>query len=122
MNSELEIFGKLIVESLRDRAIRDCDLLLSGRYKAPALQSIQKQLEVLNSDEIKLLKSVVQHCIDSSIHDFLFKLQEENDLGGDIEVLINGNNVAELSDGLQGELFTEDGWFAKYSAYGEPED
>ena len=29
----------------------------------------------------------------------------------------NQNNLAELSDGLSGELYTENGWIKKFSSY-----
>jgi hypothetical protein len=58
--------------------------------------------------------------VDKAIHDFLFKLQEVADFEDDIQVLVDGENGAGLSDGIHGELFGEDGWQARYSKFGKP--
>ncbi len=34
-------------------------------------------------------------------------------------IAITEIRIVKQSDGLNGEIFTEDGWFAKYSRYGE---
>lgn len=88
--------------------------------KTPELQELQASLAVMEEEQRSLLKTAFIKSLESGIHDFLFALQEETDTGGQVQVTVNGENVAKLSDGLQGELFTEDGWFSKYSAHGEP--
>ena len=37
-------------------------------------------------------------------------------------MIVDGKSVADLTDGLHGELFTEEGWLSKYSAFGAPPD
>jgi len=44
-------------------------------------------------------------------------VQEEAEAGNEIQILVDGENIAELSDGLQGESFSEDGWNAKFSKH-----
>ena len=56
------------------------------------------------------------------LHDFLFALQEAHDLERGIEVLVDGKNVAELSDGLQGEPCGGEGWIAKFARYPSSEE
>lgn len=121
MNNNLDKFGEFIVKNLWDSALYKLDALLAGKIKAPALQELQESLASLNEEQKALLKRVCTNSFESGLHDFLFALQEETDNGGEIEVTVNGVNVAKLSDGLQGELFTEDGWFTKYSEQGEPD-
>jgi len=53
----------------------------------------------------------------SSTHDFLFAIQEQADFEEDIQLNVANKNVAELSDGLHGEIFSESGWIKKYSAF-----
>jgi hypothetical protein len=65
-------------------------------------------------------RRAVRHAIDSAIHDFLFALQEEHDSSGPLEIRVNGEAVAATSDGLHGEPYTEDGWYARFSRFGEP--
>ncbi len=40
--------------------------------------------------------------------------------GNRICVTVDGINIVEESDGIYGEIFSENGWFAKYSKDGEP--
>ncbi len=66
-----------------------------------------------------LRRQCIVSTLDDAIHDFLFALQVSCDLNRGIQVIVNGQNVAELSDGLNGEPYTEDGWYARYSSFGE---
>ena len=57
--------------------------------------------------------------VDTGLHDFLFALQQIADFDNDINVLVDGKNIVEQSDGLHGELFGDNGWFARYSKHGQ---
>jgi hypothetical protein len=110
-------FGKFIVEKLRDSGIDFAEGLLRSHWKAPEL--LQLQLELSNlSDPVRatVLQCVIQ-TVDAAMHDFLFALQEQADFDNDIQILVDGQNVVELSDGIHGEAYSEDGWFAKFSRY-----
>ena len=119
MSEELDIAGKFIMKHFRDNALSKLDALIEGKLKAPGLLSLQSSIVSLESEEKEILKKACVESLDSGLHNFLFALQEAYDNNENIKFLVNGQNIAELSDGLQGELFTEDGWFSKYSAYGE---
>ena len=119
MTEELNIAGKFIMKHFRDNALSKLDALLEGKLKAPGLLELQRSIASLENEEKETLKKACMESVDSGLHDFLFALQEATDNNDDIKLLVNGRNIAELSDGLQGELFTEDGWFSKFSAYGE---
>jgi hypothetical protein len=56
------------------------------------------------------------------MHDFLFAVQELSDAGQQFEIRVDGENVASLSDGLHGEIFTEEGWIATYSKFPRSRD
>jgi hypothetical protein len=114
----LDKFGKFIMENFRDRAIDNYQMLSMGKWKAPSLQLIQSQLEQFSEEQKEIIHKVVISCIDHGLHDLLFGLQEAHELGDKIEVFVDGVNLAEVSDGLHGELFTEDGWYHRFSKYG----
>ena|SRR5688572_1879795 len=116
----LDTFGRFVMVHLRDRGIDHLEGLLSGHWKAPSLKKLQKALLRLPQGERALVRRAFVAALDSAVHDFLFALQEETDGGGAVVARVRGKNVATLSDGLQGELFTEDGWYARFSAHGEP--
>ena len=56
--------------------------------------------------------------VDSSLHSFLFLMEESPDI--DISFSSGDESITQLSeesDGLGGELFTQDGWIARFSQY-----
>jgi hypothetical protein len=72
------------------------------------------------SAEDREVRRCVQMAIDTGLHDFLIALSEAHDSGRDIAVFVDGQNVAEQSDRLAGELFGEQGWLIRHSKHGEP--
>src|SRR5262245_49357678 len=113
----LEQFGQFVMAKLRDRAIEHHDLLADGYWKAPSLRQLQTDLKTLSKEQLLIVRRCVVNAIDTAIHDFLFALQELGDFDNDIRVMAQGQDIAELSDGLHGEPFADDGWFAKYSLW-----
>jgi hypothetical protein len=108
-------FGKFIVKNFRDKGIDFAEGLLQKHWKAPSLIDIQNEIANLDDNQkITFIKAVTQ-TIDSAIHDFLFALQEQADFDNDIQILVDGKNIVELSDGIHGEAYSDEGWFAKYS-------
>jgi len=114
---DLDTFGKFLVDNLRDKGIFYAEGLLDGRWKAPASQDIQSGLSNLSADQKQVVRKAVISTIDAAIHDFLFALQEQADVDNTIQILVDGKNIVELSDGIHGEAYSDEGWFAKYSRY-----
>ncbi|MCK6074681.1 hypothetical protein [Paenibacillus silvae] len=115
----LDTFGQIVMSDLRDRSIDFFEQLVEGHWKSPSLEKLQAELQELNEKQINLVRSTLIRSLDRGIHDFLFKLQEQADFENDIEIKVQGVDIIQSSDGLQGELFTEDGWITNFSKYGE---
>lgn len=113
------VFGSLIAKKLRDAGIKDAEFLLAGRWKTPSLRGLQSELSALDPQQRDLVRRVVVHVMTSATHDFLFSLQEAADDEA-VRILVGDVDVAKASDGLHGEIFGPDGWFAQFSDYGEP--
>lgn len=103
------------MENLRDKSIDFAKKLVNGEWQAPSLSEIQEKLSRFSDEEKKLILICVIGSIDNGIHDFLFALQEQSK----IKVLCDESDIEKLSDGLHGEIFTEEGWRDKFSEYGE---
>ena len=122
-HEHLDRFGKFLMENLRDKGIASCDILLEGKYKAPALLNLQNALASLNEEQRSIVRRCVVWCLDGATHDFLFKLHERADFERDIQMLVDGINVDDLSEaGMHYEPFGPDGWQARYSKFGEAPD
>jgi hypothetical protein len=117
----LDEFGRFLMTHLRDSGIDRIDRLLAAQWKTAALQKIQGELGALTAEQRALVRRAFVTSLDSAIHDFLFALQDQADRVGRIDVTVGGQNIAKLdSPGLQYEIFSEDGWRARFSEYGEP--
>ena len=116
-SSPVDKFGKFIVENLRDKGIDFAEGLLRKHWKAPSLLDMQNEIANLNDTQKTAFIKAVTETIDGAIHDFLFALQEQADFDNDIQILVDGQNIVELSDGIHGEAYSSDGWYEKYSKF-----
>ena len=114
--NDLEKFGKVIAEDLRDSALNRYLDIESGFVGTKEAKDFTYQISQLTEEQRKLFRKLITHCVDVGIQEFLFALEEERN---DVKVYVNDTNVAEVSDGLQSKIFTSDGWFEKYSQHKE---
>lgn len=119
---QAERFGEFVIGKLRDRPLSFFEAVLVGRMKSDRVQALGTALAALTEEQQGVVRRSVRLVLDHAIHDFLFSLGESHNLETGIEVLLDGENIAEQSDGLAGELFGENGWFAKYSKHGPESD
>ncbi|QLE02003.1 hypothetical protein HX109_10720 [Galbibacter sp. BG1] len=117
MKESLDKFGQLIVKNMRDKQLDHLYGLLEGKWRAKETKSLQGKLSNFNEDERKTLLLLVDNILTHTMHDLLFVIQSNNDMGDGLKVLMDGENVAEISDGLQGEIFGDEGWIKKFSKY-----
>lgn len=111
MSNNLEEFGKVFINEVRDRTIRVYDKRVNGIMKDVSSKELYNEVQHLNDSQHQLIQKIISQVTDLSLHNMLFMLEEHDD----VELLMNGENIAEISDGLSGELYTEDGWIKKYS-------
>ena len=115
-------FGQFITEKLRDNSIQFAEDVLEGKYKSHRLIALQQRLSTLDENQKRIALDFAKTIIRTGIHDFLFALVERSDIQGDINILVDGKDIIQASDGIHGEAYGEDGWYAKYSKYGEVDD
>jgi hypothetical protein len=65
----------------------------------------------LSDEQKKLLEDIIPKVVDLSIHNMLCMFEDHNEF----EIVKDGENIVEMSDGLAGELYTSDGWISQYS-------
>jgi hypothetical protein len=118
--ASVDAFGRFLMANLRDEALEYYDLLAGGRWRAPELAHLQGDLGALSARQRAILRRGVVATLDHAIHHFLLSLLEQDDDGEAIRVVVGGADVAALSADLDGELYTADGWLARYSRFGEP--
>lgn len=121
MDERLDKFGNFAVRNLRDRMLSDLDMYLNGKWNAPESRDIQERLSRVSPEDQATIRDLVDSLITAGMSSLLFALQEESDADGSIRVVVDGQDVAKLSDGLHGELFGEDGWIIRHSQYPAPD-
>ncbi len=116
----LEKFGHMLMTEVRDDAIDKYEKMVSGRMKSTQAIEFNKKLSSLNDDQLSLVREVVVNSIDDVIHNFLWMIEQHDD---DVELICSEGaskaNMNEVSDGLSGEIYTDDGWIAQFSKYKE---
>ena len=113
MDSNLEKFGKIFIDNVRDRTLETFINFLNGKERGNTAKKINELLTHIPDDATESLKRIVEEMVDQCLFNILDMLENDES----VEITCNGNNVAELSDGLAGELYSEAGWIAKYSKY-----
>jgi len=114
--NELDAFGKLIAENLRDSALNRYLDIESGQLCSDAAELLNNKLSAFTEDQKQIVRELITESVDTGIHNFLFAIEEKRNT---IKVTIEGQDVTKLSDGIQGEIFTVDGWFEKFSQHKE---
>ena len=108
----LDFFGELLMNRVRDEAIYDWERIIEGQTKAKESIEIHNSLSDKEKD---LIRRLVPKVVDTKLHHLLWTLEQDDSL----ELLVNDGtkkeNIAEISDGLTGELYTEDGWIYRFS-------
>lgn len=112
----LDQFGKHLIQDVRDRAIEDLDKTLAGEMKG---RSAARIMQIIESETncLDLIKRLVPYYVDLTIHKVLAALEE-----APVSItyhLPSGEsvNIKAATDGLSGELYSEDGWIARFSSF-----
>ena len=111
MSDVLDYFGETLINEVRDRTIRLYDKKIHGTMVDEASRKIYSKLSNFDEEHKAVLEEIIAGVVDLSLHNMLCVLDEHED----IKVLVNEDNIAEVSDGLAGELYTEDGWIERFS-------
>jgi hypothetical protein len=115
----LDRFGQLLASEVRDVAVAVALKSLRGQMQDQASKQLEAELAKVPESTLNLLEAFATDLVDSTLHDllsffegtedFLIAFQEnENDLV----------DLNEISDGLAGELVTEEGWISRFSDLG----
>ena len=108
----LDKFGKIFVTETRDMSIHDIDKMIDGTMKGDSAKKIQDKIINFTDEQKEILKFIVSQTVDNVLDNFLLMIEQHEKIG----LSYDNINLSEESDGLSGELYTEDGWIEKYSS------
>lgn len=112
----LDPLGEVLMRRVRDEAILDWDMIIDGRMKSPRAQHLRAVLSQFSPEELAIVSSLVPRIVDTTLHHLLWALDQEASLRLAVKTGAGElPDVRAVSDGLPGELYTEDGWIARFS-------
>lgn len=113
-NPELHDFGKVLMRDVRDRshlALRD---IVAGTARAPGLRDLSERVSQWSSDDRDAALRLGEQMIDQVLCSFFAMLGDHSE---DITLTAFGKDVYEVSDGLGGELYGDEGWIHRFSEF-----
>jgi len=113
---KLNLFGQILMTDVRDNTIDQWEGYIDGSNKGITAQEVFKQCQHFNLEDKELIKKLFSQVVDTTIHHLLVAVEQNENLNVTISLdSIESINIKDISDGLAGELYTEDGWIATFS-------
>ncbi|WP_455718513.1 hypothetical protein [Anaerosporobacter sp.] len=111
MEDVLSYFGEVLIKEVRDRTIHGFDMRVTGKMKDGDSQKLYAEMQKMSNEQRQLIERIIPQIVDLSIHNMLFMIEEYPN----IDLQVEAEKMSELSDGLSGELYTEDGWIQRFT-------
>ena len=107
-------FGKVFIENVWDYTIDVMKNTIDGKMKSEKSKILYKKINELDNDVKKIIKEIIMETIQQNTFHILnfFEQEESYIIGFNDGVKIV--DLKELSDGIAGELYGDDGWIEKY--------
>ena len=107
----LDEFGCDVMRMVRDRSIERFEKIQLGQLRSKRAVELHGLFLLFDEAQKSAVKELVFESIDSAIFNFLFMFEENEGR----RLMVADVDVSAVSDGLSGELFTDDGWISRYS-------
>jgi hypothetical protein len=113
----LDEFGQLLMAQVRDQTLADLQRVVSGKMADESSRNLFDEFKKLNPESCEFVKKLLVVTVDAAIARFLYFLDDFQ-----IEVRFRTSegeqhDVRAISDGLHGEIWTEDGWIKRFSKF-----
>lgn len=104
----------------RDETIKMFHAIVEGSIRSERAQRLHEEFATLGSEGAEKAEHLTRAFIDETLHNVLWMF-ERSDRFDVVERRPDGAivSVKGASDGLSGELYTADGWLARFSSFGE---
>lgn len=110
----LEEFGRLLMTRVRDEAIEQWDMIISGQMKDADSQRIHRVISHWPSEHRKVLEDLIPQIVDTTLHHLMWTVEQQERVRLSVDT---GAQLREVSDGLPGDLI---GWREKFSRQRKP--
>lgn len=113
----LDNFGKGLMQYSRDSTLNTVSKILQGKIKSPNHKIVGEALQDLTPEERKAVEDLAKLLFNEMFFEFeqfLNRYTEYKLMYSDGESEVD---LLDISDGLFGEMFGDDGWIEKYSEF-----
>ncbi len=114
--NSLDVLGQSLMKYVRDETISTWDRMIDGKMKGLTAQKVKEKVSGLSEEQLEILKWIIPKIVDQGLHNVMVMFEECEELflgvNRDSEEM---EDIKEESDGLAGELYTEDGWITRFS-------
>ncbi|WP_335953234.1 hypothetical protein [Acinetobacter higginsii] len=114
-NEILSQFGNEFIKNARDRTLKIYDKLTKSEMKSKDDLALSKKIKSLNFDDKLVMDDVVYEMVDLALFNILNFLEERT------QIEYEDANLNAITDDLAGELYSDEGWIKKFSAYNASE-
>lgn len=111
MGDMLSYFGEMLIHEVRDRTIREFDMRVTGKMKDENSQRLYGKVQQMDQGQRLVIEKIIPQIVDLSIHNMLCMIEEN----ANVDIQVESESISGQSDGLAGELYTEDGWIQRFS-------
>jgi hypothetical protein len=119
-------FGKIFMEHVRDSTFKEVQNMLLGNVKDEKYEKFVSAFSMLSEKDRESIKELSAYAVDTTIANIFYlfdqhclDLSKSNNFVIQLIYSENGEyfDINDKSDGLVGELHTEDGWITQFSTY-----
>jgi hypothetical protein len=111
----LDQFGILLMEWVRDWSIEELIRVIHGNGKGPEQKKIGEFIKTLPTNSQEALIKLIPVAVDTTLHYFLWLIEENQNLDLVMRTTKGVNSIKNESDGLSGELYSNNGWIMRFS-------
>src|SRR5580698_409199 len=110
-NAALDSFGRILITNVRDEAISDWKMIVDGKMKSERAMKLRQKLASFSDEQRKVFLSLVPEVVDTVLHHFMSMIDQHDDITISIQAANQpAENLKDISDGLPGELYSDEGW------------
>lgn len=112
----LDKFGRLLMAEVRDRSIRQWTKIAEGGMRGEEALRLHERFSQMSTYDQDIAMTLTPEIVDIVLHNLLAMLEQEEDL--ELSLRLEDETAPSLrdaSDGLCGELYSDEGWIARFS-------
>lgn len=113
----LEEFGESLMNEVRDEACGVLQRLMTGKMADKQSKAMYKRIAKLTPEHRGLVEELLVEAVDQGLAMFLNFLDQHEVVVRWADSKGRKHDVRAISDGLMGELYTQDGWIEKFSKF-----